>query len=225
MFRALHDDLPNSQPTIVMHSIGFVPYEISKFTNELYYPSFVDTFFNSLPEYRGEIRREMHRTNYGGLAPGLLEELYRMLYLQRLSGTQRTRVITMTEIVAAHMDKGEVVLDLEDQKTGAIEQVRCDLVFLGTGYDKRMPRVVRELAGTLGLQRVEVTRQYRVAIDEPTDAAVYLQGVNEETHGIADSLLSVVAQRSADIVQDILERQSNGVGAQFSPFSVTKESA
>ena len=99
------------------------------------------------------------------------------------------------------------------------------LVFLGTGYDKRMPRVVRELAGTLGLQRVEVTRQYRVAIDEPTDAAVYLQGVNEETHGIADSLLSVVAQRSADIVQDILERQSNGVGAQFSAFSVTKESA
>jgi L-ornithine N5-oxygenase len=36
---------------------------------------------------------------------------------------------------------------------------------------------------------------------------VYLQGVNEETHGIADSLISVLAHRSQDIVDDLLSRR------------------
>ena len=37
--------------------------------------------------------------------------------------------------------------------------------------------------------------------------AIYLQGVNERTHGIADSLISVLAHRSQDIVNDLLARR------------------
>jgi L-ornithine N5-oxygenase len=36
---------------------------------------------------------------------------------------------------------------------------------------------------------------------------VYLQGVNESTHGIADSLISVLAHRSRDILADLLARR------------------
>jgi len=36
---------------------------------------------------------------------------------------------------------------------------------------------------------------------------MYLQGVNEATHGIADSLISVLARRSQDIVNDLLARR------------------
>jgi len=35
-------------------------------------------------------------------------------------------------------------------------------------------------------------------------ADCYLQGTNEETHGIADSLISVLAVRAGEIVEDIL---------------------
>jgi L-ornithine N5-oxygenase len=52
-----------------------------------------------------------------------------------------------------------------------------------------------------------VTRNYRLVLDGPATAACYLQGVNESTHGIADSLLSVLAHRSAEIVGDILARR------------------
>jgi len=71
-----------------------------------------------------------------------------------------------------------------------------------------MPRLVRDLADDLGLDRVDVTRQYRLDLNgtggEGSSAACYLQGVNEETHGISDSLLSVLAQRSEEICRDIV---------------------
>jgi L-ornithine N5-oxygenase len=38
-------------------------------------------------------------------------------------------------------------------------------------------------------------------------AGCYLQGTNEESHGIADSLISVIAIRAGEIVDDILAAQ------------------
>jgi L-ornithine N5-oxygenase len=53
-----------------------------------------------------------------------------------------------------------------------------------------------------------VSRRYRVDLGEGARGGLYLQGVNEQTHGIADSLLSVLAHRSQEIVADLLERRS-----------------
>jgi len=50
-----------------------------------------------------------------------------------------------------------------------------------------------------------VTRNYRLLTEPSAQAACYLQGVNEATHGVADSLLSVVGVRSAEILQDVLD--------------------
>jgi L-ornithine N5-oxygenase len=49
-------------------------------------------------------------------------------------------------------------------------------------------------------------------------AGCYLQGVNEATHGIADSLLSLLAIRSEEIVSDLLaHRQSHQLVAATVP--------
>jgi L-ornithine N5-oxygenase len=232
MFRSLTGDLPNCDLTWVMRSIGLREYETNKFTNELYYPSFVDKFFEARPEGRSQILQEMHRTNYSGVAPGLLESLYCELYLDRLAGNNRKRLITMADISAAREAADEAVIELTDRRTGAVTELRQDLIFLGTGFVREMPALVRNLAGSLGLERIAVSRRYRLLLDEPSDAACYLQGVNEASHGIADSLLSVLAHRAADITHDILaprRARSNGHGhggwagqewltsAQFSP--------
>jgi L-ornithine N5-oxygenase len=216
MVHALHDDLPQCDLTWVMRSIGATAYEHSKFTNELYYPSFVDEFFVARPEAREQMLREMHRTNYSGVALDLLESLYSGFYLDRLTGQNRRRIITMADVTGAREVDGEVVVDLHDRKTGCKEEVRCDLVFLGTGFVREMPSGVRHLADAIGLERIEVTRKYRLIVDRPASAACYLQGVNEATHGIADSLLSVLAHRAADIVEDLIAHRSmtrNGDGA------------
>src|SRR5262249_60180675 len=111
------------------------------------------------------------------------------------------------EVVGARADGDEVVLDLRDRKTGKVEPLRCDLVLLGTGYQPRMPALVRQLAGQVGLDDIVVSCRYQVDLGDSAWGAVYVQGVNEQTHGIADSLISVLANRAEDILTDRLARR------------------
>jgi L-ornithine N5-oxygenase len=192
---------------MVVRSIGLQNYQTSKFVNEAFFPSYVDEFYDTPEEVRAQILDEMRFANYAGLAPPFLDELYTMLYQQKMLGPQRSSVRSMTEVVAARADGDEIVLDLRDRKTGKVDPVRCDLVVLGTGYDQRMPAMARDLADRLGLDDIAVSRQYRVDIGDAAWGALYLQGVNEKTHGMSDSLISVLAHRSQDIVNDLLARR------------------
>ncbi|MFI5706660.1 SidA/IucD/PvdA family monooxygenase [Kribbella sp. NPDC051620] len=204
MFRALRDDLPDSDVAWLMRSIGLSSDASSKFTNELYYPGFVDEFYDARPAAREQILQEMYRTNYSVVTPPMLEHLYADLYLDRFNGRNERRLIPMVDITAARETGDELVLELTDRRTGVVTELHRDVVFLGTGFDTRMPRLVRELAGSLDLDRIDVTRRYQLELGVPSAAACYLQGVNEQTHGISDTLLSVLAQRAEEICRDII---------------------
>ncbi|GAB6900176.1 L-ornithine N(5)-monooxygenase PvdA [Kineosporia succinea] len=208
MFMALHQDSPNSRPTMLVRSIALQNYQTSKFVNELFYPSFVDDFHEMPADTRKRVLEEMHVTNYAGLAEPFLDEMYMMLYQQKRLGRERSSVRALTEVVAARTEGVDIVLDLRDRKTDKVESMRCDMVFLGTGYDSRMPGLVRGLGERLGLGDITVSRRYRVDLGESAWGAIYLQGVNEATHGIADSLISVLAHRSQDITDDLLDRRA-----------------
>jgi L-ornithine N5-monooxygenase len=204
MFTALQRDLPHSQITWVMRSIGVGGYEKTKFTNELYYPAFVDDFFEAQPQGREQLLRELHRTNYSGIEPWFVDDLYEAHYLDRLTKADRKKIITMTDINAVTATADGVVLELADRRTGAVTELHRDLVFLGTGFVREMPALISRLGDALALGQIQANRQYRLIMDEPSAAACYLQGVNDATHGIGDPLLSVVACRAGDIVNDIL---------------------
>ncbi|MDX2970029.1 SidA/IucD/PvdA family monooxygenase [Kribbella solani] len=207
MFRSLGNDLPAADVSWVMRSIGLRSYDTNKFTNELYYPSFIDKVFEARPEGRDQILREMHLTNYSGVETDLLEDLYAGMYLDKLHGVDRRRLVTMTDITGAREEGDEIVVELTDRRTGQVNELRLDYVFLA-GFVREMPAMVRDLSAAIGLDRIDVTRRYRLELNEPSDAACYLQGVNEATHGIADSLLSVLGNRAGDIADDLLAHRT-----------------
>jgi L-ornithine N5-oxygenase len=209
MYRALQTDLPRSQITWVMRSIGVGAYEKTKFTNELYYPAVVDEFFAARPEGRDQLLRELHKTNYSGIEPWFVDDLYEDHYLDRLTKADRKKIVTMTDIRAVTAAGGEVRLELADRRSGEVTELARDLVFLGTGFVREMPGLIRGLGDALGLAEIRANRQYRLIMDEPAAAACYLQGVNDATHGIGDPLLSVVACRAGDIVTDILAHRAH----------------
>ncbi len=217
MFMALHEDAPGSSPTMLLRSIALKNYQTSKFVNELFYPSFTDEFFAMPQEARAKVLDEMHLTNYAGLAPPFLDDLYTMIYRQKLLGQPVSTIRGLTEVVGARVEPvsggEELVLDVRDLRSGLVDEVRCDAVFLGTGYDPQMPAMVRRLADAIDLPTITVNRHYRADLGAGAQGALYLQGVNEATHGISDSLISVLAQRSADIAGDILDRWAATPGA------------
>lgn len=58
-----------------------------------------------------------------------------------------------------------------------------------------------------GLPAVE--RDYRSRLTRPAEAAIYVQGGTEHTHGISSTLLSNVAIRSGEIVGSVLARDTS----------------
>ena len=217
VFRALRHDLPDSEVTWLIRAVSLTADQSSKFTNELYYPSYVDEFFSHSPAARERILKEIYKTNYSCITPPMLEHLYTELYLDRLGRHDTTRLITMVDITGARESGDEVELELTDRNTGRQTELRRDLVFLGTGFSWQTPRLVRQLADAIGLDQVVVTRHHQLVINQPATAACYLQGINENTHGIGDSLFSVLAHRAQDITLDIVadrdQRGSARVGA------------
>lgn len=198
---------PRAQCTMVMRSIGLDYYQTSKFGNELYFPSYTDKFFGAPEQTREQVLRAMRMTNYAGVTPDMLHTLYRQMYQERLTGEQRLSMVTMVDVEAAELADGEVVLTLNDRMRSCRDELRCDLVLLGTGFELREPTMVRALADACGIGDVRVSRNYRMITPPEITAGCYLQGINEATHGIADSLISVLAVRAGEIVTDLLEHR------------------
>lgn len=199
-----HQRMPAAECSMVMRVVGLEYYQTSKFTNERYFPSFTDSFYSARPEARQRVLNEMRRTNYAGVTPELLNTIYRQMYLERLTGTQRLRMVSAVDVVRARLDGDDVVLSLADRIGELNDELRCDLVMLGTGFERRLPALVRIIAELVGVEQFVVSRAYRAVLPPRVSANLYLQGINEESHGIADSLISVLAVRAGEIVTDLL---------------------
>jgi L-ornithine N5-oxygenase len=199
--------IPAAQCAMIMRTVGLGYYQTSQFTNELYFPSFTDTFYGAPAEARQRVLQEMRRTNYAGVTPELLNTIYRQMYLERLTGQQRLRMIPSVDITEARMEVDEVVLTLTQQLTGEHTELRCDVVMLGTGFERTLPALARDIADLVGVERLLVSRAYRAIMPPTVSAGCYLQGTNEDSHGIADSLISVLAIRAGEIVDDLLASQ------------------
>jgi L-ornithine N5-monooxygenase len=195
---------PRAQCTMIIRSVGLDYYQTSKFTNELYFPSYTDKFFAAPEQTRQQVLDAMRRTNYAAVTPEMLDTLFRQIYLERLTGEPRLSMVTMVDVEAAEMVDGEIVLTLNDRMRACRDELRCDLVLLGTGFEGRPPSLVRDLADACGVGDVRVSRNYRMITPPDITAGCYLQGSNEATHGMADSLISVLAVRAGEIVTDLL---------------------
>jgi L-ornithine N5-monooxygenase len=195
---------PRAQCTMIIRSVGLDYYQTSKFTNELYFPSYTDKFFAAPEQTRQQVLDAMRRTNYAAVTPEMLDTLFRQIYLERITGEPRLSMVTMVDVEAAEMVDGEIVLTLNDRMRACRDELRCDLVLLGTGFEGRPPSLVRDLADACGVGDVRVSRNYRMLTPPDITAGCYLQGSNEATHGMADSLISVLAVRAGEIVTDLL---------------------
>jgi L-ornithine N5-oxygenase len=203
MYQFCIDNFPDADITMIMRSIGLVNYEGSQFTNTLFQNDYINTYFNSDDDIRQKTLAAMHTTNYSGVAPSTLSGLYRFHYLQDLRGENRATMLTQCEILHAVDDENGVLLTWKNNKTGHTHSERFDIVLLGTGYKNKTPALFATLSGQLDTEHIRVDRNYRAILPCSPGVSLHLQGTNENTHGIADSLLSVLAFRSKEILDDI----------------------
>ena len=200
--------------------------------NEIFNPERVDSIYHLPAADRAASIAEDRNTNYGVVRIELLEHIYETLYTQRIRYSNTSewphQILSHSAIRSVNDVKSKDQLELEIEDTTnptspSTSTLSVDLIILATGYTRDSHEYLLQSARHLmphgGQQdeKWEVGRDYKVRFSNgkvSDDAGVWLQGCNQETHGLADTLLSILAVRGGEMVQSIFGEKLMGTAHQ-----------
>lgn len=197
-FIDLNDSFPSAQVDLILRGSALKPADDSPFVNEVFSPEFTDLVFAQDTLERERLINEYQSTNYSVVDIDLIERIYGILYRQKVSGIARHTFRSLTRIDNAVADGQGIKLMLRNTANGELAEQHYDAVILATGYERQMHRhLLAPLAEYLG--DFEVDRDYRVVTDPRCKAGIYMQGFSQASHGLSDTLLSVLPIRAEEI--------------------------
>lgn len=197
-FIDLNDSFPSVKVEMILRGTALKPADDSAFVNEIFAPQYTDLVFKQTPQDREKLIKEYHNTNYSVVDPELIERIYGILYRQKVAHQYRHAVLCRQQVEAVHTSDQGIELTLRDLATNQQRTHRYDAIILATGYERRTHRSLLEPLES-HLNGFEVDRDYRALASPALLAPVFLQGFCETSHGLSDTLLSVLPMRSEEI--------------------------
>lgn len=198
---------PQGNIDIINRERSIHPADDSPFVNEIFDPEFTCEVYNSNEKVRSQLRQRFQGTNYAVVDMPEIESIYETLYIQRITGKQNHQHLAFHNIENAQYNPDQTwTLDMQSASTGEKIQRQYDGIVLATGYHyNRHFEMLSPIEAWLAGSPVE--RNYRLPTKDNCSLNIYLQGCNEPSHGLSDTLLSVLATRSQEIVNDLLEKK------------------
>ncbi|KAL2787459.1 L-lysine 6-monooxygenase (NADPH-requiring)-domain-containing protein [Aspergillus keveii] len=226
IFHNLQKRYPNSRTTLIMRDSAMRPSDDSPFVNEVFNPERTEKFYNLSADERQRSLKADKATNYSVVRLELIEEIYHDMYVQRVKNPDETqwqhRILPSRKItrVEHYGPKRRMRLHVKAVKDGndsivgdGKEILEVDALMVATGYNRNAHEQLLSKVQQLrpaAQDRWTPGRDYRVELERSlvsADAGIWLQGCNEQTHGLSDSLLSVLAARGGEMVESIFGEQ------------------
>jgi amino acid adenylation domain-containing protein len=198
---------PNAQVHSFIGGYALRPVDRSPFVNEAFSFTEMEAFHDASDEKRNLLRQELRSTNYGVVAPELIDQIYEADYLDEIKGARRLSLHRFAHVTSIATDANEIVVTHTERGSGHSTVTRLDGLVLATGYERKLdpeifaavlPLVQWTPSGALSL-----SKNYRVRTQSQICAGLYVQGYGESSHGLADTLLSLLPFRSRDIFEDL----------------------
>lgn len=217
----LSDHYPEARITAIMRSFGYRLKDTSPFTGEVYFPAFVDLFYNADPSGKSRLAKDLYYTNYGAVDGDVLDRLYRKIYMQKITNEQRIDVHRVADILDATVTSQDITLKIKKMEANEAVRESFDLVVLATGFkntgvqenEECYPGILQHLAPYLDKDEhgcIKVDYQYGVKMNDSIDgrAVCILNGLCESTHGMGDAgSFSLLSLRAKAIVERLFQSQ------------------
>ncbi|MGJ5176278.1 lysine N(6)-hydroxylase/L-ornithine N(5)-oxygenase family protein [Bradyrhizobium oligotrophicum] len=198
----LSERLPEAHVDLVFRAHALKPSDSSPFVNEIFNPDYTDYFHSREEGQRAAIIRSFRNTNYAVVDPDLLDQLYRLTYQQRVSGARRLALHPRSEIVGAEAGPAGIDLELLNKDEDVRRRASYDVVVLATGYERSpIPAFLDPISRYVESSALD--RDYRLQTSPAFRPQVYLQGCAEVSHGLSDTLLSVLPMRAQEIMASL----------------------
>ncbi|WP_329440735.1 lysine N(6)-hydroxylase/L-ornithine N(5)-oxygenase family protein [Streptomyces sp. NBC_01426] len=206
----LHRAFPEAEVCAVFSRYGYSPADDSGFANRIFDPDAVDAYFAAPEDVKRKLIEYHANTNHSVVDIGLIDDLYRQQYREKVLGAERLRFLKVSRLTDVVETPHKVLATVESLVTGERTHLDADVLIYATGYRSAD---ALGLLGEIGRYclldeqgRVRVERDYRLTTDPGLRCGIYLQGGTEHTHGITSALLSNTAVRVGDILRSIVER-------------------
>ncbi|MGP4952897.1 lysine N(6)-hydroxylase/L-ornithine N(5)-oxygenase family protein [Psychrobacter sp. T6-1] len=203
----LADEYPNAKVDLYFRTYALKPADETEFVNEIFDSDTVETFLTYNDDFRENIIENHRNTNYSVVDPKLISILYERLYYQKLIGAEQIQLHQFHELKGIDSDSKQAIFkELTDNKTVNTE---FDGLFLATGYEIIATDIVKNFEEYLVYDtedRLVLDTDYRVkTINANFKPKIFIQGASEHSHGMSETLLSLLAYRSGKIVTRLSE--------------------
>lgn len=204
----LYHRFPEATVHLVSPQFGLAPADQGPLVNQIFDPDTVDLTFGASEGDRAALLRMHRNTNYAVASRSVIQSIFDVIYRDRWLGTDRFLLHRLSRVRSADVDGDRVRVEVVDQLTRRTETVAADALVLGTGYRPFDPTMLLDSHGALlprdHVGRVLVDRDCRVPLAGPGRAELFLVGQTEHQHGLAATLLSVVAVRAGEIADALI---------------------
>ena len=184
------------------------PLNDTPFSNQVFSPEYVEAY-RRLGEDRKTAALASSVLTSDGVSPSTIAAIYRRLYAMRYleDSPVEAEVLPQRDVIQAEHRGGEYRLVVRNAFNGAIEIHFADALVLATGYRFELPAAFEPLRGRILLDRngrVTPGDDYSLQWDGPRQSRIFALNAGRHSHGIAESQLSLMAWRSAAIVNSLL---------------------
>lgn len=203
------------------------PLDESAFTNEYFTPQYVDGFWNLSADKKSQIVASQKLASDGN-TPSYLAKLFNDLY--RIKHVEKdARVISLKmgrKLVQMKAANNQFISAIENCFTGKLEEINADVVILCTGFETQIPKALEGLKSKIHFDsqgRFEFNKNYSIQWDSQQKNKIYALNFSRHNHGIVDPQTSLMAWRSACVINDLTESQlyrTNLETANFIDFGV-----
>lgn len=204
----------------VQRGYGFRLKDTSQFSEHVYFPSFVDQYYNSSTETKNNINRHLHFTNYSAADADVISELYLGMYEDKRQGKNRITIKNFSEIQdCKHATHSYSLTILNTQSKTTEQLLDLDAVVLATGFcnlgageqDELYPNILKSLAKNLDCDDqgvIRIGRDYQLSPRQGCSLPpLYLNGLCESSHGYGDAgSFSLLSLRARDIFSSLKEQ-------------------
>ncbi|RMH23364.1 MAG: monooxygenase [Acidobacteria bacterium] len=213
IFEYLIDHYPAADVTATTRRFAYKPVDESDFTNRIFFPEWVDYYHSLAADKRRKFFDDLKDVNYAVIDHALIHRIYKKLYQMKVRRNERARLVPFLELIGIEDGPEGAAAEFRDvMREEAVRIEGLDGAVLCTGYEwhKKHP-LLADLEGYLELDDrggFKVERDYGIASKPGFKPRVYLQGFCEDTHGISETVLSLLPVRAEDIRRSVLKARS-----------------
>ncbi|WP_310621589.1 lysine N(6)-hydroxylase/L-ornithine N(5)-oxygenase family protein [Flexibacterium corallicola] len=207
-----------SNPSVEPHHVSWIsnlprfsPLEEGGFVDQVFTPNYVESYQSMGPEQQA-FEFAGQKLASDGLTPVTVDALYKEIYKRTHLVSQKGGISLLPSRNAVALSHNGSHYDLVCQQIiGDVKESHSvDIIILATGASPKLPQFLEDLKPRLDLDERGLPKlddAYEIQWDGPSQNKIFGLNMGLRSHGIVDPQMSLMAWRSAKIINRLMDKE------------------